>query len=57
MCISLAKDFETYILFLLGKRFLLHLQNNPGNLGDHFPRTPGSILLLWMENCGAEMVC
>lgn len=43
--------------FYLIKLSTLPLQNNPGILGDHSPRTPGSILLLWMENCGAEMVC
>lgn len=54
----LVLDFQTCILFLPGTHSRTpRLQNNPGILGERSPRTPGSVLLLWMENCGAEMVC
>lgn len=35
----------------------LLFENKLGSEAPSAPRTPGSVLLLWMENCGAEMVC
>lgn len=37
----------------------LHFQQKKATLvvKAHTPRTPSSVLLLWMENCGVELVC